>query len=368
MNPKVSIIYLSYNSMPYFDKVVSSWKELDYPRESLEIIIVDNASSDRSADYIREKILPQSPPEAGQPLAVGTLPKITFIENKTNEGFAGGNNRGIKYALEQGCDYIYLHNNDLYLRPDALGEAIEAAQSDDFIGCVQSLMLLWQNPEFVNSSGNMIHFLGFGFTGDYKTRVADLNESGIKEIAYASCAAALFKSDVLKKVGLLDDFYWMYHEDLELGWRVRLAGYKNVVAFSSVAYHKYDFSRSIKKYFFMERNRFIAHLTHLKIGTIILILPAWILIEIGLIVASVKGGWIFEKLKSYAALMSPRTLQHIISKRRESKLLRKVTDREITRLFTGKILHQEELSPLVLYVMNPIFNAYWQVVKRLIRW
>jgi len=183
--------------MPYFDKVVSSWKELDYPRESLEIIIVDNASSDRSADYIREKILPQSPPEAGQPLAVGTLPKITFIENKTNEGFAGGNNRGIKYALEQGCDYIYLHNNDLYLRPDALGEAIEAAQSDDFIGCVQSLMLLWQNPEFVNSSGNMIHFLGFGFTGDYKTRVADLNESGIKEIAYASCAAALFKSDFL---------------------------------------------------------------------------------------------------------------------------------------------------------------------------
>lgn len=359
MEPKIAIVYLSYNTRPYIDEVVSSLEQIHYPKDRIEFVIVDNNSPDGSAEVIREKVVPKSGV---------TLPKVTFFANPTNDGFAAGNNIGIVHALNEGADYVYLLNNDAKFHPDALTEAVRILQGDPQVGSVQSLMLLWQKPDVVNSTGGMVHFLGFGFVRDNGKRVSEITAKDGEEIAYASGAAVLYRASVLKKVGLLDPFLFLYHEDLELGWRIRLAGYRNALALKSIVYHHYEFKRSITKFFWMERNRVLVHASHLKIGTLILLAPLLLALEVALFAFSMKGGWWKEKLRVYAALLSPKCWAYVGKKRRESAILREVSDREIVRLFTGKIEHQETSNAVVERFANPLLNAVWILLKWLIVW
>jgi len=192
MKSKVAIIYLSYNARPYIDDVVLSLEQQTYPSDQLKLIIVDNPGQDDSLDYIKKQILPRSKK---------SLPEVELIANQENAGFAIGNNQGIKSALDQGYDYVYLLNNDAKLDPEAIERVVEVAEADPKIGSVQSLMLLWQNPEVINSTGGMVHFLGFGFVRD-NGKSLPLSKGEARrgfwvnqEIAYASGAAALYRAD-----------------------------------------------------------------------------------------------------------------------------------------------------------------------------
>lgn len=357
--PRVAIVYLSYNTRPYIDEVISSLEALRYPHDRVEFIVVDNNSPDGSAEVIRERVLPKSGI---------TIPHVTFFPNPTNEGFAAGNNIGINHALLEDVDYVYLLNNDAKFHPDALMEAVKLAESDQTIGSVQSFMLLWQKPDVVNSTGGMVHFLGFGFVRDNGRRACDVTIPDGAEINYASGAAVLYRASVLKKVGLLDPFLFLYHEDLELGWRIRLAGLKNVFSKLSIVYHHYEFKRSVAKFFWMERNRILVHASHLKAATLALIIPLMALMEFVLIAFAFKGGWIKEKGKVYLALLRPSTWSYVWKKRRESALFRVVSDREIARLWTAKIEHQETSNPLVEKIGNPLLVVVWRFLRLVIRW
>jgi GT2 family glycosyltransferase len=359
MPPKVAVIYLSYNSVPYLPEVVSSWAALDYAREQLEIVIVDNASTDGSADWIRTHVLPRSGTE---------LPAVTFLANATNDGFAAGNNKGIEHALQAGAVYVYLQNNDAKLHPAAIREAVALAESDEGIGSVQSLVRLWQDPDAVNSTGGMVHFLGFGFVRDNGKFLKDVRLTDGEEIAYGSGAATLYRASALKDVGLLDPHLFLYHEDLELGWRIRLGGFRNVLSEKSVAFHRYEFTRSTKKLFWIERNRWLVHLSHLKLASLALIVPWMLLLEPALLAFAWKGGWFSDKLKADLALLTPSSFAYVLRKRKESARIRTVRDAAIVRLWTGKIEHQETASPAVEKFGNPVLNAVWSVLRALIVW
>lgn len=360
MLPRVAIIYLCYNNRSYLPEVFESLEHLNYPTEKLEIIAVDNASTDESAKWFREQ------------------EGITFFPSGENLGFAHGNNLGIEHALLGGADYVYLLNGDAKVHPEAIREAVKLAESDTNIGAVQSRIMLWKHPEIVNATGGMVHFLGFGFVRD-NGKVWDgvrlgFGLSGQKSpkpaltpIAYASGAAVLYRAGVLREVGLLDPFLFLYHEDLELGWRIRLAGYKNVLAVDSIAYHDYEFRRSIQKFYWMERNRVIVHASHLHVWTLLLLAPFMLVAELGLILFAINGGWIREKILVYGNLLSPQTWKYVARKRHESRFLRRISDREIVRLWTGKIEHQETQSPIVDKLINPVLEVSWFFLKHLIR-
>jgi len=358
-HPKVAIIYLSYNSRPYLDEVVLSIENQTYPKQLTKLIIVDNPADDDSAKYIDKKILPKS----GK-----SLPEIAFFPNEKNEGFAIGNNLGINHALLEGYDYVYLLNNDAKLHSETIERAVTLAESDKEIGSVQSLMLLWQNPDEINSTGGMIHYLGFGFTRDYKAEADDMDIPSGSQIAYSSGAAVLYRAELLKKIGAFDEFLWLYHEDLELGWRIRLAGYKNVLASKSICYHKYEFSRSISKWFWMERNRYVVMFMHLQWRTLLLTTPALLLMDLIVWAGSLKSGFIKEKFFSCLDFFNPKTLRHIAAKRRISQDTRKVSDCEIMSLFTAKIEHQETNNWAVKLIINPFFALYWKIVYKFICW
>lgn len=361
MKPTVAIIYLAYNTSAYLERVFLSVAELDYPKEALHLIVVDNASSDGSAEWIRENVVPKSEKQ---------MPRVTFFPSATNTGFAGGNNLGIDRALLEGADYVYLLNGDAKLDSAAITEAVAMAEADKSIGAVQSLVRLWQDEGVLNATGGSVHFLGFGFARDNGRRASAEDVAGLDgtDIAYASGAAVLYRSSVLREVGLLEDFYFMYHDDLELGWRIRLAGYRNVLATRSVAYHHYEFRRSIKKLYWMERARLLVFFSHLKPATLVILSPFLVALELALLAFAAKGGWLKDKLCVYLDLMRPATWKHIAEKRRFSNLIRKASDKEIVRHWTGKIEHQETSNPVVDNFANPLLSVIWTFLRLCIRW
>ncbi|MCG2697542.1 hypothetical protein L6307_00370, partial [Candidatus Parcubacteria bacterium] len=161
--------------------------------------------------------------------------------------------------------------------------------------------------------------------------------------------------------------FWMYNEDQDLGWRIWLAGYKCVLANSAVAYHKYEFSKSIKQYYWMDRNRIIAIIKNYHILTLLLIFPAFIIMEIGLILFSLKTGWFKEKMRVWKYFLTPAKWIYLISARKKTQKLRRVKDKDIIKLITSKIWYQE-IDDVKLRLINPVFNAYWSIVKKLIVW
>jgi GT2 family glycosyltransferase len=275
--PKVAIIILGYNSTRHLDDCLRSLLALDYPREDYQIFFFDNASADDSVNYIQNK-----------------FPQVKVIVNEQNLGFAAGNNKAADYVLKLGFDYLMLINDDTISQPDFLGKLVEVAAKDEQIGAVQARLMLYNNKTKINSLGNQIHYLGFGFSLGANQEFKGSLEPW--EITYGSGAALLIKRQVIAKIGLFAPDFFMYHEDLDFGWRLHLAGYKILIVPAAVIYHKYQFAKSIKQYYWMERNRFICLLENYKLGTLILIGPALLAMEIGLFLFSLKSGFWREKL------------------------------------------------------------------------
>jgi GT2 family glycosyltransferase len=347
--PKVAIIILGYNSTRHLDDCLRSLLALDYPREDYQIFFFDNASADDSVNYIQNK-----------------FPQVKVIVNEQNLGFAAGNNKAADYVLKLGFDYLMLINDDTISQPDFLGKLVEVAAKDEQIGAVQARLMLYNNKTKINSLGNQIHYLGFGFSLGANQEFKGSLEPW--EITYGSGAALLIKRQVIAKIGLFAPDFFMYHEDLDFGWRLHLAGYKILIVPAAVIYHKYQFAKSIKQYYWMERNRFICLLENYKLGTLILIGPALLAMEIGLFLFSLKSGFWREKLKAYAWFLHAKNWQRISEARRAKRAIRVKGDGEVVKMFAGKIEYQEIDIWLLRKIVNPVFYWYWRLIRKLIIW
>jgi len=347
---KVAVIIVNYNGKKYLPNLFGSIFKYPPQKAGWEIIVVDNNSADGSDLWL-----------------IKNYPNLTLLKQEKNLGFAEGNNVGIRYAAQHGFDYVMLLNQDIIVTENYLDRLAETAESDERIAAVQPKIMLYPDKELVNSAGNIIHFLGFGYTRGHKLPNSKFQITD-SQVNYCSGAAVLYKLAVLKKVGLFNGDFFMYHEDLDLGWRLSLAGYQNVINPAAVVYHQYEFSRSIKKFYYMERNRYLTIFQNYRLGTILLILPALVFMELGLFAWSFKNGWWSEKIRVYAYFLNPFNWSRLLRVRKNVQRLRVEKDRAVVRRFSGKIEHQEVNGPLLTSVVNPVFNLYWQVMKNLILW
>lgn len=346
---KVAVVVVTYNAMPYLDGCLGPLRDMAHPGLDVEVVVVDNASTDGTAGAVRR--------DHGW---------TTLVETGENLGFAGGNNVGIRRAMDGGAEFVFLLNQDTVPTEGFIAEAVKVARADERIAAVQSLLLLWPEKDLINSAGNAIHFLGFGYCTDYRVPVGRWRHSGVPEIAYASGAAVLLRASALERAGLFDEELFLYHEDLDLGWRLRLAGFSNVLAPHSVVHHKYEFSRSIGKYYYMERNRWIVLLKNCRLWTLIVLLPGLLAAEAGLALSAARGGWWPKKLAASLYFLRPRAWAHIFAERDRVARIREVGDREIVRLFTPAIRDQETPSPFVRFAANPLMALAWGVMRLLI--
>lgn len=317
--------------------------------KDFHIFLIDNETSEESFSFLKE--------QAGE---------ATIIRLSENAGFAGGNNAALKKALEQNFEFVFLLNMDARVETDCLEILINAAHMYPQAAAFQPRIMLWPEKELVNSLGNESHFLGFGFCRGYRSAF-NPDDNKVKEIAYASGAGVLIRTADLKRFGLFDEKLWMYNEDQDLCSRFGLAGRSTLIVPTAVVYHEYEFSRSISKYYWMDRNRLIVIWKHYRLLTLVLVAPALIAMELGLAIFSIQSGWLSEKLKVWFFFLNIFNWPYLIKARRETQQLRTVSDRRFTKYFSGRIWYQE-IDDIKLRLINPVFNVYWRVIRLIMFW
>ncbi|MCF7907027.1 glycosyltransferase family 2 protein [Patescibacteria group bacterium] len=346
---KIAVIILSYNGQKYFPELFASLKAQTLPAQ--EIVIVDNNSQDDSVPYIQEN-----------------FPEATLIISEKNLGFAGGNNLGIKKALENKPGYIFMLNQDTVCDPRCLEILAKKSQGEDNLFAAQPLINCWPpEDQLIQTSGNRLHFLGFGYSGDYKNKAeSEVIKKIDQEPAYLSGAALFIKSSVLEKTGLLDEDLFLYHEDTDLCWRAKFLGYSLKVFPEALVYHKYTEAISRNRWFWSERNRPLFLLKFFKIPTLILILPCFFLMELGILFYSLLDGWFITKVKSIFS--SGGQFFKTLKKRRQIQKSRQFKDRELINKLDSYFDFAGFEHPLIKYIVNPIFGFYWKIVHFFIFW
>jgi len=312
--PRAAIVVVTYQSAKDVDACFGSLAAARLG--GAEVVAVDNASSDGTPALIRER-----------------HPGVAVVEAGANLGFAAGNGLGIRRALAAGAEWIYLLNPDTDVDPGFLEEALSVGEADARTAAVQSLLLLHPDRDRVNTAGNEIHFLGFGYCGRYRAPRASVPDEP-REIAFASGAAVLLRASALREVGAFDDVLFMYQEDQDLGLRLRMAGWRARLAPRSLVWHHYRFSKNPRKYFFLERNRYLVLAKNLRARSLVVLAPFLAAAELALLAVAAVGGWLPEKLRADAALFSAPLRVHVRAERARVRLLRRISDRELARWFT----------------------------------
>ena len=356
---KTGIIFINYKD--YATKYLAACYDslLRQTEQNFKVYIVDNDSSSETFEYLKSN-----------------YPNCEIL-TRTDGNYAAANNLGIKVALADGCEQIVVANMDVEFDAQWLEELIKALSSDAEIGIAQSLMYLEAKTEAekiepkINSIGNIINFQGFAFTNGYGQNKKDvskfLESSTYPEIkGYASGCSLMIKAEVLRKIKGYNEEFYMYHDDLELSLKTKLAGYKIVLAPKSTLFHKYEFKRSVKMIYYMERNRHLFVLSFYPRYLIILIFPTMLIMDFGMIFYSMLGGWFKEGLKVYRYFFRFSTYQKIRQTRRELKEIRVVSFASIAKDFSGQVDFQEINNPVLKYLVNPAFNLYWRLIKNLL--
>lgn len=361
--PKVAILYLSFATANWREDIpraMNSLQSIRYPIEQIELICIESKSpsGERVKDWFEKEWMPKSGKE---------MPHMTYIYNDAKIGFAGNENIGVAKAKELGCKYIYLLNEDAEVHEDVLRYAVERAEQDEKIAWVQSLIMLGQDKTKVNSVGNAFHYLGFGYSNGYLW-TKDQVDPVSREIGYASWAGALGRISAIDACGGFDEGFFLYHEDTDGSFQAVIRGYKVVIESSSIVYHYYEFAKSIKNYYWMERNRYALIFSYYRIWTLILIAPMLLAMELGQFFFSIFRGWSKEKIRVYRELLSRSFWQWVMTRRHKIQSVRVISDRVFSRRFVSSVEFQGEgvKNPVLTYMGNPIMRAYWRLAKFLI--
>lgn len=331
---------------------IESLKRQTHP---FKLFIVDNSSTKNSREYIK-KVTPEAE------IIINEGEKI----NKGNNGYALGGNQGMRAALKQDFEYVIVSNMDTIFDKDWLKNLVEAANRNKKAGAIQAKIMIFENKDKINSTGNKLHFLGFGYCENYNVKDFEMEED--KKINYASGCSVLYKMDILREIGIYDENFFMYHEDSDISWRIWQAGYEVILAPKAIVYHKYEFNRSMLQFYYMERNRFLTILTNYKLGTLLLILPAFLMMELGLFGFSIKNKTWKTKLAVYWYFLNPIHWIKIYKDRIIKQSHRRIPDKKIVKQFSGKLEFQKIENPILKYIANPLFSFYWTVVEQFILW
>ena len=202
---KASVIIPNLNGAGWLrDSIESIWNQTE---RDFELIVIDNGSTDESLDIAK---------------SYEGRPNYTLICNDRNTGFSHAVNQGI--AIARG-EYVVLFNNDAFAEPQWLAELIRTAEQDPKIFAVSSLMLRYYEPELADDAGDYVTLLGFACKRGDGLRAARYTKPC--RVFSACGGAALYRKSILEEIGVFDELFFAYYEDVDLSWRANNFGYKN---------------------------------------------------------------------------------------------------------------------------------------------
>jgi GT2 family glycosyltransferase len=344
----VSIVLVSYNSAAYLERSLRALALED--QDGVEIIVVDNASPDGSADQIER-----------------AFPHVRVIRNESNSGFGHACNVGARHASGE---YLVFLNPDTVVEPGWLDPLIATLERDANVGLATSRIVLLGNPGRINTCGGQIHCSGLTMCrgmGQYR-RSFETTTS----VASVSGAAFAIRRSLFRILGGFDDAFFMYQEDTDLSWRAHLLGYGTVCVAESVVRHEYTLRFGPRKVFYQERNRYLMLLKSLQWRTLLALLPVLILAEI------VTWGFVLTrqprqavgKLAAYWWVASH--WRQVAARRHATQLLRRVDDRALLALCGSRLEFEQTGSGLVAAAAHLLFDPLFLVLHRLalqtVRW
>lgn len=338
--PLVSIVILNYNAGDLLLNCVKSVFDTKY--DNFEVIVVDNVSTDNSHIKCKEK-----------------FEKIHLIQNKKNLGYCEGNNVGIQNS---NGEYVVILNPDTVVEPTWLSELLSAYEKHGE-GLYQPKILSLYKKNVLQSTGNMLHVFGFGFARD--KGVIDVNQRNkIEQIGYASGTCLFTSLNVIKKIGLFDPFLFLYHDDLDLGWRAAQIGIRSCYVPLSVIYHaeSYTLKWSAQKFYWLERNRRYCLLTHYSKKTYSKLRPSLLLVDILVWFFYLSKGFIGSKIKAELDIIKNK--KQIIKKYEELEAQKNISDSELIRTFPDMIFVPEDVSGTII---NKSFNSLLTRLSRKVK-
>jgi GT2 family glycosyltransferase len=216
--PTASVVIINYNGREYLERCVDSVLALDYPSDRLEVVVIDNASSDGSVEALRA--------------AHGE--RIRLIVNDRNLGFSPVVNQGARAATGE---YLALLNNDAVAHPQWLSEAVRHLEQPNRTACVAS-KILRDDRETVDYAGGQMAFYGHGFAKG-NDRPDDPTDETPRATLFASGGAMVVPRELFLDVGGFDESFFAFFEDVDFGWRLWLYGHEVTYLPSSVVYHRH---------------------------------------------------------------------------------------------------------------------------------
>ncbi|MBR73922.1 MAG: glycosyl transferase [Dehalococcoidaceae bacterium] len=328
--PLVTIIVLNYNAGELLVNCVDSLQKSTY--QNLEIIVVDNISTDNSQNKCKEK-----------------FPSIKLIQNNENLGYCGGNNVGIREAKGK---YVVILNPDTIVEPNCIDELILAYEKCGK-GLYQPKIISLNEKNIIQSTGNMIHVFGFGFARNKGNKITDKDEN-IEKIGYASGTCLFTSKDVIEKVGLLDEFLFLYHDDLDLGWRAAQIGIDSYYVPNAIISHveSYSLKWSSEKFYWLERNRKYCLLTHYSKKTYQKMRFSLALVDLFVWMFYISKGFLGAKIKAELEIKKQKKI--IEKKYFELENKKNISDEEIIKNFPDEIFVPTNVSQ---QSMNKTFNS-----------
>ncbi len=323
MSPLVSVVIATYNGAGFLEACVESVMRSRY--ENFEVIVVDNASTDGSAELMQKRF--------------GGDTRLVIIRNPVNLLFTGGYNTGLRQARGE---LIVALNNDTEVDSEWLSE-IEKAMRDESIGAAQPKVLVWgKKPPVIDYAGAGVD--RFGFCVGYGAGEEDSGSPGnVEDIFYAGGTAMVLRKKALDTVGLFEERFGMHWEDVDLSWRMHLAGYRVVVIPRAMIYHKG--SLSMKKFsekstviWYVRKNRLAGLIKNYSFFHVITIVPCLVALYAGVAlkesIVNRNAAYILNTLR--AVWWNIRQLPYFIRQRAAVQKTRKVSDRIIMRLMCAK--------------------------------
>ncbi|MDD5748229.1 MAG: glycosyltransferase family 2 protein [Actinomycetota bacterium] len=228
MKPEVSIVILNWNAKTEILECLESLSKLSY--SNFQIIVVDNGSTDDSVNAIKKR-----------------FPLINLVELSRNCGFAGGNNEGIRLALEMGSKYVLLLNNDTIVEDaDFLDSLVCFAESVADAGIIGPLILYEDGETVWFAGGKLSVFFGTCIHRGKRRRKHAFKRAQPSPVEYITGCAMLVRTDVFETIGLLEERYFLYWEDADFCFRARANGYNCYIVPGCSIRHKKSTSAGTK--------------------------------------------------------------------------------------------------------------------------
>lgn len=314
------------------------------PERPLRVVVVDNASTDATEEIVARF-------------------DVRWHSMGRNAGYAASVNEGVRLV---GTEVIVVLNPDVTVRSGWLEPLLEALDSPE-IGAAMSLIELSYAPGRYNTSGGRMTVSAIAWISDHGLRVSD--DLRTREVPFPSGAAFAIRRETWDTIGGMWPDLFLYHEDTDLGWRLRMHGFRSVLVPTSLVAHNYDYARNPEKLFLLERNRWMLLLSNYRRSTLWLLAPVLGLHELGVVWTAVRSRWFGAKLRSWSNLW--RLRKALRTRNRQLQAARSIGDAAILRGFDGAIASiaiPGVSVPRGARLIDALTKAWVRVILRPVAW